>query len=202
MFPVFVTQLFGELIGLVYNAVYFRWSPGPKRQRLLKHYSVAFAMWCLVSLFSVIALLGIFGQTKSEVGTLLGYVGVAFSLSMFSSPLGTLKHVMGTKNAASIPINMCVMIFVATALWVGTGLADDDYFITGVNGAGVLLSFVQIVVYHIYRPSRQGEAELIHYASPKNAPLAFSPKDDNCGSVFIESPTYMPLASPMITVGA
>lgn len=131
IFPLFATQLFGELIGLVYNVVYFRWSSGPKRKQLRKLFSVAFAVWCLVSLFSVLALVGVFGQTKSEVGTMLGYVGVAFNLSMFSSPLGTLKHVVSTKNAASIPINMFIMILVSTALWVGSGLTDNDYFVAG-----------------------------------------------------------------------
>ncbi|KAG6590791.1 Bidirectional sugar transporter SWEET15 [Phytophthora cinnamomi] len=204
MFPLFATQLFGELVGLVYNAVYFRWSSGPKRKQLRKLYSVAFAVWCLVSLFSALALVGVFGQTKGEVGTMLGYVGVAFSLSMFSSPLGTLKHVVSTKNAASIPINMCVMILVSTTLWVGSGLADNDYFVAGVNGAGVLLSCVQIIVYYIYKPGRREEASFtLHHESPKNVPIVVSsPKDENYNSVFVESPAYKPMPSPVITVAA
>ncbi|ETI32660.1 hypothetical protein F443_20579 [Phytophthora nicotianae P1569] len=91
-------------------------SPEEKRKRLRKLYAITFAIWCVVSLYVVLGVSGVFGQTKSEVGTSLGYAGCPFSFSMFASPLATLKHVISTKSSASIPINMCTMILVSTAL--------------------------------------------------------------------------------------
>ncbi|ETP27606.1 hypothetical protein F442_23117 [Phytophthora nicotianae P10297] len=106
----------GEIVGILYNIVYYRWSPEEKRKRLRKLYAITFPIWCVVSLYVVLGVSGVFGQTKSEVGTSLGYAGCPFSFSMFASPLATLKHVISTKSSASIPINMCTMILVSTAL--------------------------------------------------------------------------------------
>ncbi|GMF30588.1 unnamed protein product [Phytophthora lilii] len=73
---------------------------------------------------------------------------------MFASPFATLKHVVKTKNASSIPINLSLVIFASSVLWVATGLLDGDYFITGLNLAGVVLGAIQIVLHCMYRPGR------------------------------------------------
>lgn len=156
MFPLFATQVFGQFATTVYNSVYYRYSAPEKRKELRKLYAWAFAMHCALSLYTVLGLLGV---TDSEVGTYLGYVGIVIDVWMFGSPLGTLKHVMETKSAASIPINLSIMLFVSTSLWVVSGLEDSDYFVAGLNAIGSLLSIVQIVFYMIYRP--KGDEDLI-----------------------------------------
>ncbi|KAL3673052.1 hypothetical protein V7S43_002347 [Phytophthora oleae] len=64
---------------------------------------------------------------------------------------------METKSAASIPINLSLMLFVSTTLWVVSGAVDSDYFVAGLNAIGSLLSIVQIVFYMIYRPTRDDD---------------------------------------------
>ncbi|KAG6590781.1 Bidirectional sugar transporter SWEET15 [Phytophthora cinnamomi] len=198
-FPLFGSQLFGEIVGILYNIVYYRWSSEEKRQRLRKLYAIAFAVWCVVTLYVVLGVSGVFGQTKSDVGTSLGYVGCAFSLSMFSSPLATLKHVVSTKSSASIPINMCTMILVSTALWTGSGIVESDYFVAIINFVGVLLSCTQIVIYFMYRPGKSDDS-MAHLETGKEASfVAMSPKSEPHTTVLVESPAYYkPAPSPLV----
>ncbi|KAE8986111.1 hypothetical protein PR003_g24303 [Phytophthora rubi] len=194
-FPLFGSQLFGEIVGILYNIVYYRWSPEEKRQRLRKLYAIAFAVWCVVTLYVVLGVSGVFGQTKSDVGTSLGYIGCAFSLSMFSSPLATLKLVVSTKSSASIPINMCTMILVSTALWTASGIVENDYFVAVINLVGVLLSCTQIVIYFMYRPGKNDDLE----AGKEASFAAVSPKGEPHTTVLVESPAYYkPAVSPLV----
>ncbi|KAG7383774.1 hypothetical protein PHYPSEUDO_003316 [Phytophthora pseudosyringae] len=200
MFPLFGSQLFGEVVGILYNIVYYRWSPDEKRKHLRKLYAVAFAVWCLVTLYVVFGISGVFGQTKSALGTSLGYIGCAFSMSMFSSPLATLKHVVSTKSSASIPINMCTMILVSTALWTGSGLVNSDYFVAVINIVGVILSCVQIGIYFVYRPGKNDEAVLQLEAGKITSFIAMSPKADEAHTtVLLEGPAlYKSMPSPLV----
>lgn len=65
MFPLFTTQVFGQLAAIVYNAVYYRWSEPEKREELQKLYAWAFAVHCALSLYTVLGLLGATYQSKS-----------------------------------------------------------------------------------------------------------------------------------------
>ncbi|ETN19099.1 hypothetical protein PPTG_04507 [Phytophthora nicotianae INRA-310] len=85
------------------------------------------------------------------------------------------------------------MIFASSVLWVATGLLDSDYFITGLNLAGVVLGAIQMVLYYIYRPGRAVE----QYGSNGELPIVVSPTSKSAGVVMTtESPVYKPLSSP------
>ncbi|EEY68709.1 MtN3-like protein [Phytophthora infestans T30-4] len=114
---------------------------------------------------------------------------------MFASPFATLQHVVQTKSAASIPFNLSLMIFASSVLWVATGLLDSDYFITGLNLAGVVLDAIQITLYYIYRPGRGVE----RYCASGELPVVVSPTSKSAGvAMTIESPAYKPLSSPTV----
>jgi solute carrier family 50 protein (sugar transporter) len=190
IFPVGVTQGFGQLASIVFNLVYVRWSPKHKRKELLKAYAWAFALHCAVTLYFVLVTTGVTGQTFVKASASLGYFGLVFSVCVFASPLGTLKRVVQTKSAVFIPVNMSLMIFVSSVLWVITGMLDDDYFIAGLNAAGVLLGFVQIVLYYVYRPNRAESLD-------PELPLV-SPTSKACGvRVSTHSPANKSLPSPI-----
>ncbi|GMF66074.1 unnamed protein product [Phytophthora lilii] len=158
MFPIFATQAFSQLAALTYNIVYFRWSSPDKRKDLFKLYGRAFAVHCVFTTYTVLGVTGVTNQTKSEVGDWVGYAAIVINIWMYASPLGTLKHVIATKSSASIPINLSSMIFVSASLWLASGIVDDDFFVWGINAIGTLLSFIQIVVYYIYKPTSRTEA--------------------------------------------
>ncbi|EGZ23368.1 hypothetical protein PHYSODRAFT_324592 [Phytophthora sojae] len=147
MFPLFTTQVFGQLAAIVYNAVYYRWSEPEKREELQKLYAWAFAV-------------------HFEVGAYLGYVGIVIDVWMFASPLGTLKHVMETKPAASIPINLSLMLFCVD---------------------------VAIVFYMIYRPT--GDEDVVQDLDHSEVSVVVASPSAKC-AVSIQSPMYKILASP------
>ncbi|KAG2769973.1 hypothetical protein JG687_00011768 [Phytophthora cactorum] len=198
MFPLFATQVFGQLAAIAYNIIYYRWSVPEKCKGLRKLYAWAFASHCALSLYTVMGLLGATHQSNAEVGTYLGYVGIVIDVWMFGSPLGTLKHVMKTKSAASIPINLSLMLFVSTTLWVVSGMVDSDYFVSGLNAIGSLLSIVQIVFYIIYRPTRGHDLTLdeVSEAAGKVSVVVTPTAKTTTEAVSMQSPAYKMMLSP------
>lgn len=196
IFPMVVTQAIGQVGGMIFNVFYFRWSPADKRKRLLKLYAYAFSIYCVVDLYCILGLVGALGISRDDLGTSLGYIGVAFSTAMFTSPLATLKRVVEMKSAASIPINMSVMMAVSTALWVASGIVDNDWFVAGVNSAGVVLGCVQILLYYKYKPGRYDGAILPESGKDLSV-VVVSPKNEAYSTALVESPAYKSLASPL-----
>ncbi|ETO67683.1 hypothetical protein F441_15246 [Phytophthora nicotianae CJ01A1] len=193
IFPVAVSQGFGQLAAVVFNLVYFHWSPQQARKDTLKLYVAGIVLHCIVTLYFVLSLAGVTDQSNYDSSIVLGYFGVFINVCMFASPFATLKHVVQTKSAVSIPINLSLMIFASSVLWVATGLLDSDYFITGLNLAGVVLGAIQMVLYYIYRPGRAVE----QYGSNGELPIVVSPTSKSAGVVMTtESPVYKPLSSP------
>ncbi|KAF4145219.1 Sugar efflux transporter for intercellular exchange [Phytophthora infestans] len=153
-------QGFGQLAAAVFNLIYFHWSSKQARKDTLKLYVAALVLHCMITIYFVLSLAGATGQSNYDSSNLLGYFGVLINVCMFASPFATLQHVVQTKSAASIPFNLSLMIFASSVLWVATGLLDSDYFITGLNLAGVVLGAIQITLYYIYRPGRGKIGEL------------------------------------------
>ncbi|ETN19100.1 hypothetical protein PPTG_04508 [Phytophthora nicotianae INRA-310] len=198
MFPLFATQVFGQLATIAYNIIYYRWSVPEKQKELRKLYAWAFAAHCALSLYTIIGLLGATNQSNSEVGTCLGCVGIVIDVWMFGSPLGTLKHGMETKSAASIRINLSLMLFVSTTLWVVSGMVDSDYFVAGLNAIGSLLSIIQIVFYMIYRPTGDGDLtqeETIEH-DDKVSVVVTPTARTKTPALSIQSPVYKTMVSP------
>ncbi|OWY96080.1 MtN3-like protein [Phytophthora megakarya] len=194
IFPVAVSQGVGQLAAIVFNIIYFRWSPPQARKDNLKIYFAFLLLHCIVTLYFVLSLSGATGKSNYDSSIVLGYFGVFINLCMFASPFATIKHVVQTKSATSIPINLSLMIFASSVLWVWTGLLDSDYFITSLNAAGVVLGAIQMVLYYKYRPGRSVEALPEHRGEIS---VVLSPTSKSTAVfVAIESPAYKSLSSP------
>ncbi|ETI38952.1 hypothetical protein F442_15266 [Phytophthora nicotianae P10297] len=192
MFPIFATQAFSQTAALIYNIVFFRYTVPEKRNALYKLYSRAFAVHCMFSIYTILGVAGVTNQTKGQVGDWVGYAAIVINIWMYASPLGTLKHVIATKNSASIPINLSVMIFVSASLWLASGIVDDDFFVWGINAIGTMLSFIQIIVYYMFRPTHQEEIK-----DQANGDLTVV-IDNATTTVTVESPVYKPMPSPVM----
>ncbi|KAG3234978.1 hypothetical protein PI124_g19979 [Phytophthora idaei] len=155
------------LYALIYNIVFFRYTVPEKRNALYKLYSRAFAVHCAFSIYTILGVAGVTNQTKGQ-------------------------HVIATKNAASIPINLSVMIFVSASLWLASGIVDDDFLVWGINAIGTMLSFIQIVVYYIFRPTQQQD-------EMKDGDLTVV-IDNATTTATVESPAYKPMPSPAMTM--
>ncbi|KAG3148881.1 hypothetical protein PC128_g23501 [Phytophthora cactorum] len=196
LFPLSATQAFSQLAAIIYSVIYFRWSSELKRKELVKLFSRAFALHCALSLYFVLGVVGVTDQTNPEVGTWFGYVGVVINVWMYASPLGTLKHVVKTKDSTSIPINLSVMLLISTLLWLGTGILDCDLFIAGINSVGATLSLIQIVVYYHFRPTQHDELLLHQQDLATDMPVVIATPKDDTSSTSLDTSTFKPMISP------
>ncbi|RLN95766.1 hypothetical protein BBJ28_00008256 [Nothophytophthora sp. Chile5] len=200
IFPLMITQLFGELAAIVFTALYYHWSSD--RKALHKLLAAALVLYLAITLYMVLGVAGVTNQNHQKTGETLGYVGVVINIWMYASPLGTVRHVLATKSAASLPINLSGTMLITTALWVAISIVDDDMLIMSLNIAGFLLSVIQITLYVLYRPTRHQDAvieqeETFEFAN-KQISIVVSPKEGTLEAS--KSPVYHALPSPLETV--
>ncbi|KAG1700894.1 hypothetical protein DVH05_011780 [Phytophthora capsici] len=187
------TQLFGMIAAIVFTVVYYRWAVDrPALNRLLAGGGV----FCvIVALYVVLGVVGVTNQNDDQVGTTLGYGALVTNLWMYASPLGSIRHVIKTKSAASLPINISVMLLFNTILWVALSIVDNDIIILIVNITGVFLGITQITVYMRYRPNKSIIAhEDASSLANKQISVIVSPTN---GVAPVKSPVYHTLASPI-----
>lgn len=158
-FPVFLTFAAGEVFALGYLAVYYRYTTERAEVRRLGGW--IFLGLLLVTIYALSGeyMLGITSQSKSSAKLVVGYIAVTVCMLLFASPLATLRRVIQTKSAASIPIHMCLVGFVSNSLWVTYGGMINDMFMCLSNVVCVAFGFVQIVVYFMYRPGKTATQE-------------------------------------------
>ncbi|KAK1933669.1 Bidirectional sugar transporter SWEET3a [Phytophthora citrophthora] len=184
------TQLFGMIAAIVFTVVYYRWAVDrPALNRLLVG---GLVLCAFVTLYIVLGVAGVTNQNDDQVGTTLGYGALVTNLWMYASPLGTIRQVIKTKSAASLPINISIMLLFNTILWVTLSIVDNDGIIMSLNITGILLAVTQITVYMRYRPNK---SIIVHEdVSNKQISVIISPTN---GVAPVKSPAYHPLASPI-----
>jgi solute carrier family 50 protein (sugar transporter) len=189
------SQLFGEVAAIAFTAVYYRWALD--RPALRKLLAWGFVAYAAITAYVVLGVVQVTHQSNSQVGQTLGYAGVVINIWMYASPLGTVRSVVKTKSAASLPINLSAMMLFTTALWVAISIVDDDMLIMSLNIAGFLLSIVQIALYVRYRPTQPvfvQEGEALELAD-KQIAIVLSPKDGTMETA--KNSAYQSLASPI-----
>lgn len=185
------TQLFGELASIVFMAFYYRYAVD--RRSLHRLFAAGLAFCAVLTLYVVVGVTGLTNQSDDQVGETLGYVGLVVNIGMYASPLGTIRHVIRSGSAASLPINISVMMVFSTTLWVSISIVDNDMIIMSINIVGIMLSITQIAVYMRFRPNRSAIAqEEACTLADKQLSIVVSPKDETT-----KSPMYQPLATPI-----
>jgi len=78
---------------------------------------------------------------------LIGLMGVFFCIILFGSPLSSLKEIVTTKSAKSIPLPFTLACVLNCLLWTIFGtLEAKDFNIYFPNLLGLLLGFVQLTL--------------------------------------------------------
>lgn len=152
LFPLFTTYATGECLAIVYSAVYFRYTED--KAYALKAIAAAFSFVLLLSTYAVLGWQGALGQSNHAVGQTIGYVGIVVVVLLYMSPFETLKRVIRTKSASSMPILMCIVGTISNGLWTVYATLDDDPLIAIVNAFCVAFGVTQVVICWIYRPGR------------------------------------------------
>jgi solute carrier family 50 protein (sugar transporter) len=154
IFPLFAVTLFGIATSIVFISIYYRWTKD--RLYVAKVCGGALVLLAIGTLYYILATSGVTDQSESAIEKTLGFIAIAFNLVLYASPLETMKKVVQTKSASSMPISISSVFLVNAVLWVIFALVVEDMFVLVPNAIGAFLCAVQVVLYVVYRPGRTG----------------------------------------------
>ncbi|KAG6620745.1 MtN3-like protein [Phytophthora cinnamomi] len=149
-FPVLSINAFGALVSLGFTLVFYRWSSD---RSLHKMGAVAGGWATLVLLFALLCKTDTIFVPPNAQERIVGYVAVGINVALYASPLQTMKLVLRTKSAASLPATMCCMNLLNGSLWMLYGILANDMFVLTPNAMGVVLSVVQVALCVKFRHS-------------------------------------------------
>lgn len=158
IFPLFSTYAIGECLALVYIAVYT--VSTDKRAHTVKVVGFVAAFVALLSIYAVLGWQGVLGQSGYDAGQTVGWIGIGVVVVLYASPFETLRLVLRTKNASSMPILMCIAGTISNGLWTIYGFLVSDMLVAVPNVVCVAFGLVQVVLYAFYRPRRSEKLEL------------------------------------------
>ncbi|KAG7388633.1 hypothetical protein PHYPSEUDO_012124 [Phytophthora pseudosyringae] len=181
IFPLFAVTLFGIATSIVFVSIYYRWTKD--RAYVVKVCTVALVLLAIGTLYYILATSGVTDQSEAAVEKTLGFMAIAFNLVLYASPLESMKKVVQTKNASSMPIAISSIFLVNAALWVVFAVAVSDMFVLVPNAVGTFLCAVQVALYIVYRPGRagapaQGEEDSADAAKSDFPPGSASGRDE------------------------
>uniref|UniRef100_A0A7S1ZF27 Sugar transporter SWEET1 n=1 Tax=Ditylum brightwellii TaxID=49249 RepID=A0A7S1ZF27_9STRA len=99
-------------------------------------------------------------MTKDLAVELIGKLGVLICMIMFASPLSTMKVVIETKSADSIPLPFTIACVINCVMWSVMGVLDmNDFNVYFPNLVGLAAGLAQLVLKGLYgnRKSSDGE---------------------------------------------
>jgi solute carrier family 50 protein (sugar transporter) len=103
-------------------------------------------------LFAVLAVLSAFALHDHEHRKfMIGMVGIASSIGLYSSPLVVMKLVIKTKSVEFMPFYLSFFSFFNSFFWMTYGALGRDIFIAIPNIIGVPLTLAQLILYCCYR---------------------------------------------------
>lgn len=155
IFPIVVTVLIGQALAVIYVSIFAKVTSD--RAYVRKICLLGAVPIAILTLYVALTWSGATDQTMADAGVVLGYVGVLTSIGTVVSPLMTARHVVRTKDAASIPIELCTASFVSNSLWVLYGITANEVFVWAPNTLCVALGVVQISLYVKYNPNKWPE---------------------------------------------
>ncbi|OWY91228.1 MtN3-like protein [Phytophthora megakarya] len=188
-FPVMSVNNFGTLTSLTFALVFYRWSSD--RQTLHKMGAITAAWFLLLLLYAVLCLTDVIPLSDNTQAMIVGYLSVTINVALYASPLQTMKLVLQTKSAASLPATMCCVNLVNGSLWVLYGILANDMFVLTPNAMGVVLSFVQVVLCIKFRHSRNS------ITNTKCDAVVLPPMVEGFPIDVVKSPVYEAVQSPV-----
>ncbi|EGZ24711.1 hypothetical protein PHYSODRAFT_311566 [Phytophthora sojae] len=193
-FPVMSINAFGALTSLVFTLVFYRWTSD--RPALHKMGAIAGGWALIVLLFAVLCKTDVIPLSSNIQEQIVGYIAVIINVALYASPLRTMKLVLQTKSAASLPATMCCVNLVNGSLWVLYGILANDMFVLTPNAMGVVLSFIQVVLCIKFRQSGRVEAR-DSVADTKCDAVVLSPVVGGLPTDVVKSPVYEAVESPV-----
>ena len=144
---VYITNIIGCVLGLYY---YIQFDsicpPTAKNLPYTKNHHARFTTMIL-GLTSACAVLAPISLSTEFIGKL----GIFFCIVLFGSPLSSLKNVIATKSAKTIPLPFTLTCCINCFLWSVFGILEaNDFNIYFPNVLGLILGVLQLFLLFIY----------------------------------------------------
>ncbi|GMF30666.1 unnamed protein product [Phytophthora fragariaefolia] len=158
--PLFFVAVLGVITSSVFIGIFYKFTQ--ERAPVHKLCAVNLLIVVVVIIYTTIALTTTFThQSRHEINVTIGWTTIVASIAMFGAPLATVKKVVQTKSAASMPFAMCLTYAINCLLWVVLCLLAPDKFVMIPNAAGAALGIVQLMLCYIYRPKKTHTVQAI-----------------------------------------
>ncbi|XP_040990500.1 bidirectional sugar transporter SWEET12-like [Juglans microcarpa x Juglans regia] len=137
---------FGCVVETIYIALYIIYAP--KQARML---TLRLVLLLNFGGFCVLLLLSQFLAKGPNRVRVLGWVSVAFSISVFAAPLSIMRVVIRTKSVEFMPFTLSFFLTLSAVMWLLYGIALKDFYVALPNILGFILGALQMVLYVIYK---------------------------------------------------
>jgi hypothetical protein len=150
-FPVFSTFVVGEVLCIIYTAVFYYYShEKPKAHKVILLYGIPYVA---LSTYALLGGLGVTHQTRHEVGNIVGYFSIVTGIIVFSSPLEKVGPVLKHRSAVFFNIQMIYAGTVNNLMWVIYSSLTQHWIIFAPNAFSLVSGCFQITLYWIFHPS-------------------------------------------------
>lgn len=181
------------MLAVGYLAVYFKYTT--QREYVFWVIVAHVAVMVVVTAYAVLGEYGYTNQKTSQVEDVVGYITVCGNIAMFASPFETIRRVLRTKSAATIPVALCAVGSLCNLLWIIYGSCTGDNFVLTSCSICFVVSTVQCVLYYVYPPPKI--TEKTNDTCELDLELTGVKSEHHRSSVQLESPVFEALHSPL-----
>ncbi|RLN56588.1 hypothetical protein BBJ28_00015507 [Nothophytophthora sp. Chile5] len=149
-FPIFWVFVYGDVAALAFLAVYWRYTT--ERRYVARVLGVVALILVITSLYAIIGGLGYTGQTRSQVGSTLGFICDVVAVCLYGAPMEKLLHVLKYKSAVFINVHMVIAGTTNNCLWFTYGILTHNWFIISPNILFITLGTSTLILYAVFNP--------------------------------------------------
>lgn len=157
-FPLLTTFVCGIVCSASYTIVY--WFLTPDKRRVLRLVLLALGGVVVYLVYIALGLSGVTNQSHDGVALTVGFISNTSSLLQYSAPFESIRTVLRSKNASSMPIHLCLVGAIGNSLWVVYAALIDDLIILVPNILCSIVGWIQVAIYMVYRPGRSTKLDM------------------------------------------
>lgn len=136
----------GCLIETLYIAIFIVFAPKQIRVSTLRFVLLLnFGGFCLILLVTHFL---VHGSDRVKV---IGWICVAFSVSVFAAPLTIMRLVIRTKSVEFMPFSLSFFLTLSAITWLLYGVFLKDIYVALPNVLGFIFGVAQMILYLIYK---------------------------------------------------